>query len=361
MQRYGFIDWMKAVGMLLIVMGHIIGSPYELFNLISQPVYTKQLGVCFFIFVMGWSLANEHRRGFRVVFNRTFPVYFYGLGFALLSSSVLIFTINDIHESNYLPFILGVNVLVNYFPANPTTWYIGSYLHILLFWFFFLQGKPITKKHLLIGVVCEVLIRASLLYANKDFIAYMLLPNWLTVFLLGGYFYQQADTRWQPRSFGLLICWGVVVLLWASPLNIYFANSALPFREFANVDAQSEASLSLLKSLLISLVYIVNTFVFFEVFRRLPKTKIIEFFARNSLITFIIHMPLIYALHPVVYPWLEHPWSRKLTLILIIFIGCALISELIQRLINIKYLQHLTWEISEKVLIRLTKKGTGLR
>ena len=172
MERQGFIDWLKATGMLAIVIGHIVGSPYNLFNLVSQPIYTKQLGVCFFIFIVGWSLANEHRTSFRVVFNRIFPVYFYGLFFALLLSSIFIFTINDINESNYSPFVLGINVFLNNFPANPTTWYIGTYLHLLLFWFFFIRGKKITKRHLSIAIIFEILMRAFLLYLDKNFIRY---------------------------------------------------------------------------------------------------------------------------------------------------------------------------------------------
>ncbi|WP_343074996.1 acyltransferase family protein [sulfur-oxidizing endosymbiont of Gigantopelta aegis] len=61
-----FVDWMKALGMFLIVYGHVVGNPLNIFNLISQPVYTKQIGVAFFVFITGWSLANESKKGLRV-------------------------------------------------------------------------------------------------------------------------------------------------------------------------------------------------------------------------------------------------------------------------------------------------------
>jgi fucose 4-O-acetylase-like acetyltransferase len=359
MPRQGFIDWMKAIGMLLIVIGHVVGSPYNLFNLVSQPIYTKQLGVCLFIFVMGWSLAHEHSTSFKVVFKRVFPIYFYGIIFALLLSSIFIFTKGDINESNYMPFILGVNVLFNYFPANPTTWYIGTYLHILLFWFFFIRGKPITKTHVIMGFMSEWIIRGALLHINQDFIAYMTLPNWLTVFLLGGYLFSKTDTRWQAKAVAIILLWSFALGVWASPWNTFFMNSKMPFRELSMSAEAGALWLNPLYSLLISLIYSVNTFVLFELLRRLPKFKVVEFFARNSLITFIIHMPLIYALDGVVYGWFDDVWARKLSLILIIFIGCALVSEFLQNRINVKYLQTKAWEVSEKVFAHIIHARRG--
>ena len=70
--------------MFLIVYGHVVGDPFNPFNQITQPAYTKQLGVAFFVFITGWSLANDNRNGLRVVFNRLFAIYFYGILFALL-------------------------------------------------------------------------------------------------------------------------------------------------------------------------------------------------------------------------------------------------------------------------------------
>ena len=352
LQRQSFIDWLKAVGMLLIVIGHIVGSPYNLFNLLSQPVYTKQLGVCFFIFIMGWSLANEHRHTFKVVFNRVFPVYFYGILFALLISSIFIFTINDINESNYLPFFLGINVLLNHFPANPTTWYIGTYLHVLLFWFFCIRGRQITRSHLLIALVAEILIRAALLYINKDFIAYMLLPNWLTVFLLGTYLYQQKDTAWNSKAIALIVAWCALMALWASPVNTIINTESFPFRQLLG----NEDWTQLVRSALISVIYLGNTYIFFQIFRRLPKSKIIEFFARNSLITFIIHMPLILTFHQDLYVYFDSEWSKKLSLIIVIFVGCAVISEIMQKWINVAYFQAKSWNIFSKFLLAVTPK-----
>ncbi len=357
MQRQGFIDWMKALGMLLIVIGHVVGDPNNLFNLISQPIYTKQLGVCLFIFIMGWNLANTRQTDFRVVFNRLVPIYFYGLLCTLVLSFIFIFTKGDINESNYVPFFFGLNVLFNNFPANPTTWYIGTYLHILLFWFFCLRGKSITKKIVMQGFVVECVTRAVLLAMNQDFIAYMILPNWLTVFLLGGYLWDKKDTQWQPKAIAIIVLWVLILAIWASPWNVFFNSGTLPFRGLTLADEASSVWFTPAYSLLISIVYLVNTWALFELLRRLPKLQWVEFFARNSLITFIIHMPLIYGLMHVVYAQFEHAWMGRLALIMIIFVGCALVSELLQRYINIKDIQEKSWQISSNVLahLRLSK------
>ena len=46
-------------GKLLIVFGHVIGDPQNPYNLVTQPAYTKQVGVALFVFITGWGLANN--------------------------------------------------------------------------------------------------------------------------------------------------------------------------------------------------------------------------------------------------------------------------------------------------------------
>ena len=55
-------------------------------------------------------------------------------------------------------------------------------------------------------------------------------------------------------------------------------------------------------------------------------------------------MPIIYAFAGDVYRLFEHPWSKHLALILILYIGIALVSERIQKLINIKALSDDVWQ-----------------
>jgi len=332
------------VGMLLIVTGHVFGDPSQFFNSVSQPIYTKQLGVAFFVFITGWSLANETRSGYRVVFNRVFPVYFYGLLFALLLSCVYFFTGNDINESNYMPFIGGINVFFNYFPANPTTWYIGTYLHLLLFWYFFLKGKEIRKRHLLIAFIVENISRCTLIALEQNMVAYMLLPNWLTVFLLGGYLHKKRDNRWTKKAVWLSVAWALTLVFWSSSFNILSFDNAFPFRKI-QLDGMWELPL---RSLLISTFYLASTFVIFEITRCLPLSKIISFFARNTLIIFIMHMPLIYAFSADLYAVIGATLIGKVALIFILYVGIAIVSEFVQKSINIKFICGRCWRVIKR-------------
>lgn len=346
---------MKALGMLLIVTGHLIGDPFNIFNSVSQPIYTKQLGVAFFVFITGWSLANEKRQGFKVVYNRVFPVYFYGFLFALLLSSIFFMLGRDINESNYLPFILGANVLMNDFPANPTTWYIGTYLHLIILWFFFIRGKEITKHHILAAFVVENITRCILLAMNKNMIAYMLLPNWLTVFMLGMYLRNMRDAEWNPKVLFLLAGWAAILVLWSSPYNVLVFDKAFPFR---NLEFEAAWRLPV-QSLLISTLYVISTVIVFEFVRRLPKLRIISFFARNTLLIFIVHMPVIYAFSADIYALFDSIVIRKLVLLLLLYVGIAFISEQIQKAIDIKKVGNKIWNTLEITLIKIWRKIGG--
>ena len=345
MKHQSFVDWMKAVGMLLIVTGHVFGDPYHIFNSISQPIYTKQLGVAFFVFITGWSLANETRGGFRVVFNRIFPVYFYGIFFAVLLSTIYFSIGADINESNYMPFFGGINVFFNYFPANPTTWYIGTYLHLLLFWFFFFRGKEIGKRHLVGAFLFENIVRCTLLYWDQNMVAYMLLPNWLTVFLLGGYLYKRRDNRWTPKVVLLCVVLVLILAFWSSSFNLLSFDKSFPFREIL-IDDLWELPL---RSLLISTFYLASAMVVFEIARCLPLFRLVSFFARNTLIIFIVHMPIIYAFSQYIVGVSDVIWIRKMVLIFMVFVGIAIMSELIQKCINVKYFCNKSWSGLNKI------------
>ena len=77
---------------------------------------------------------RERRPWSEVLPRRLFEVYLYGISFALLMSAIDWVRISNLDESNYLPFLFGINIALNAFPANPTTWYIGTYIHLLVIW-----------------------------------------------------------------------------------------------------------------------------------------------------------------------------------------------------------------------------------
>src|SRR4051812_10234200 len=122
--RLAFIDWMKSLGILLIVYGHVSATADHL----VPPIYPKQLGVAFFLFTTGYALAREVRPGRVVLFNLLFIFFLFGIPFPLLLTGINYLLLSNFTETNYLPFLLGFTVPFDNFPANPTTWYIGTYI-----------------------------------------------------------------------------------------------------------------------------------------------------------------------------------------------------------------------------------------
>ena len=125
------LDWMKAIGIALVVYGHVAHATTVA---LTPPVYLKQFGVTLFVFATGFTLARDRKPASVVLFSRTFPLYFYGLLVAAVVAAAGASTGTGLAPSNLLPFIGGLNVLFDHFPANPSTWYVGTYLHLLLVW-----------------------------------------------------------------------------------------------------------------------------------------------------------------------------------------------------------------------------------
>ena len=115
-------------------------------------------------------------------------------------------------------------------------------------------------------------------------------------------------------------------------------NQSFPFRHVHLADASSLALLPL-ESLLISAIYIANTLACVFVARRLPASKTVNFFARNTLIIFIAHMPLIFELSGWFYGLFASQFVAKLVWVVVIFVGLAVVSELMQRAIPLRALR----------------------
>ncbi len=336
-QHQDFIDWMKAVGMVLIVVGHVVGSPDALFNAVSEPVYSKQLGVAFFVFVAGWGLAHSRRPKWEEAYHRLFAIFLYGGACAVVLSVIYLFTKGDINESNYLPFIAGINVFFNYFPANPTTWYIGMYLHLILLWALF---KPTNVRllHVAVIAVAEVAVRAAIFDAGRNFTAYMLVTNWMTVFALGQYLSRFTDRHSLLNGLGLLAIWLIVLAAWyLLPLPVEL-NDGFPTQL-----PKAGGPAFILVSALVTAVYAGNTLFAFAVFRNFQSNVVVRFVARNTLLIFILHMPLIYGLVPVLYPLFDEVWMKKLSMALAVILIPGLINELVDRILPVSALRDWLW------------------
>ncbi len=347
-----FIDWMKAFGMLLIVIGHVIGDPTHIFNQVTQPLYTKQLGVSFFVFVTGWGLANDSNFRYKVVFKRLFLIYFYGITAAIILSIIFFFSKGSLNLSNYLPFVGGINVFFNHFPANTTTWYIGLYVHLVLFWCFFLHRRTIGIHHLILAFLIENCARCVLISLGKEYIAYMILPNWITVFLLGFFLSQKKDIGFHPKVFVLAFIWVGILISWPKISSIFAFDESFPFRNTSLADSWVLP----LRSVIISSVYIINTLLCFTIARHLPLLSIVSFFARNTLIIFIAHIPIIFNFSGKFYRLFEtEQIVRQWLWIFVLYLGLGLASEIIQRSVNTRKLRELLWVKLTRILPDLEK------
>lgn len=344
--RLNFIDWMKAVGMFLIVAGHVVGDPFSAFNQIAQPAYTKQLGVAFFVFITGWGLANTKNASLYTLYSRLYLLFAYGLIFAFLFTFIGVVFGPSLQLSNFLPLIMGANVFFDNFPANPTTWYIGTYLHLLLVWFFWLRHNPVTYKTLLLGFIIENVVRTALLFSGNIYIAYMLFPSWISIFLLGHFFAQTKDDLSIQRALGVFLVWLVVAIGWSELMQHIVVGKEIPFRHLLGREVWTLP----LQSLLISVIYIVSTLLFFHFARSLPASRWIQFFSRNTVVLFIIHVPIIFAFYPTFYGWIDgiEQIYKQIALILIMYIGCAFVSEFLNTKLHLERWKKPLWRQIEK-------------
>lgn len=285
------LDWLKSAGIALIVYGHVAAATTVHW---TPPVYPKQLGVAFFVCAMGYTLAAERRSGMHVIFLRCFEMFFYGLVAAVAMSLIGWNVRRDIAESNYLPLLFGANVLLDDFPANPTTWFIGTYLHLLVLWALILRRFRVTGSMLVFACAFEIVVRALLLATDNRFGAYMLASNWLTVLLVGLWLGSRT-----PAERGRPVGWFTlaVVLAVGWPLLATRASWDLTFPLMTARFEWMPAAVA--TSILVTAVYVAYTLGAFRVCLHLPEIRIVRFLARNTLFVFIAHMPVYYGLEAV--------------------------------------------------------------
>jgi hypothetical protein len=314
------LDWLKAAGIVLIVHGHVAAATV---GWSTAPIYPKQLGVAFFVCAMGSSLALERRAPWRVVYNRSFEVLLFGLAFALLMSVTGAIFWADLVESNYLPLALGSNVFMNAFPANPTTWYIGTYLHLLLLWALLLRQRRITGQLIAVSAVLEIAIRALFVATGHLFPAYVLLTNWSTLLLMGLAFGQRLEESFH-HAWAWRLALASLALLW--PFSIGDLGWV---RTFPLMTALGSSSLfaGIVTSLAVSLAYLSYTALAYIVAQHLPALKVVRFLARNTLIVFIAHMPLYYLLEWLLGERIPGYAPRVAIEFAICLFGLALASE----------------------------------
>jgi hypothetical protein len=325
--------------MCLIVYGHTAAGTTIV---LTPPVYLKQFGVTMFLFATAFTLARETRPSSVVVFNRLFRMFLYAGSFALVLTAVSAFAGEGPLLSNYLPLLGGANVFFDNFPANPTTWYVGTYLHFLLLWALVL--RRVNVRPWLVVAAClaiEIPVRMLLITVGGGYVAYMALTNWITVFLFG--LWMGASGSQRLRAGGGWI--------YVSALLVWLAASAFAWRAFINPSPtfpfQSIEGGGVLDLLLISasasLLYFGVTWFAFQAARRTPAPFPVRFISQNSLIIFILHMPLVTALHPWLVSLGFGYWQRELIQLLVMLPGLALVSEFLNAVVMPDVLRDRIW------------------
>jgi Acyltransferase family len=336
-QRLSSLDWLKAVGLALIVYGHVAAwtSP-----LAAPPIYQKQIGVAFFVFATGFTLSRERTASWRVLYDRLFEFYMTGLVFALGMSVLGILAWSDPSESNYLPLAAGLQVLFDAFPANPTTWYIGTYIHLLLFWMLVLRRIRITVPMIWAMAAAEILCRAVLLAYAGRYIAYMFVGNWATLLTLGMWMgrravSEQPDGRsrssgpWLAITTAVVLSVGWPLAMRAIPWQLTFPIMGLP---------TSDGTALLLISSAVSFVYVSYTLAAYGAAQTLPASALARFFARNTVFVVVAHMPVYYFLEWVL-SGARYLWRVPIEFF-ICFVGLSCASELLRSYVDLKRLRN---------------------
>jgi acetyltransferase-like isoleucine patch superfamily enzyme/peptidoglycan/LPS O-acetylase OafA/YrhL len=336
-----FIDWLKCLGMLVIVYGHVAAwAPLATL----PPINSKQLGVAFFLFITGYSLSRETRDRWRVVFNRLFEVYLFGVALAVILSVTTYLARGTLQISNYAPLLGGANVLFNFFPSNPTTWYLGTYLHVIVLWALAAHRIRVSSALLVLVCAAEIVVRAFLIRTAGGYVAYMALPNWSSVFLLGCWYGQRRD-RPASVSGAARLGAGVAVVLAVTGWSTIAAR--LPFADgfpFMQLTTGGPVAGTLLTSAIVSALYVGVTWLTFRAVSQLPVPRSIRFVARNTLVIFLGHMPAYYALGPVVWTWGTSRGFHSVVLMVVCVPGLGLLSEALHRLIQPRDLREHLYE-----------------
>ncbi len=332
MQRsHPFLDWMKAIGLILIVYGHVAHASTVW---IAPPIYVKQFGVTFFIFATGFTLVRETRPAWQVVYQRLFEVMLWGIACALMLSVIGAATGSGLQLSNYRPFVAGSNVLVDAFPANPTTWYIGTYIHVMALWALVLRRITVTPKLLAGALAAEILVRALLLTVAGPFVAYQALSNWITVLLLGMYCGGRHETRQAPSP-RFAIALAAFVAVWAAVMHRVAPQPTFPLMSFP-LSADANA---LVVSLSVSAVYLAVTWLAYQSLNGVAANSLMQLVARNSVIVFIGHMPVYYATAVWVQGLAPAYWGRVSIRLFLCLVVLTLISEGLHRVVAVRQLR----------------------
>lgn len=279
--RKDWIDILKCFSIFIVVLGHCGLDLKEYF----QPRSLEALGVAPFFFLLGYNLIVSRKKKINILISRLFDLYLWGLVAAFLQSLLNMWLRGNFVESNFLPFIFGIN---SFFPnaavpGNPVLWFVGTYTHFVLLFLLFRTFPVIGIKTILAAILVEILVRLG---NGTIYNSYTFFLNWISIFLMGIYVAQNETTIVTGIRSNRLI---IVLLAMVTILVMGIANKILP--------AVSEG-----------LRYICVTALLFGISCLLRSGKVVRFIASNTLIVFLFHHIIIHFMPyglPVVVIFIE--------------------------------------------------------
>jgi hypothetical protein len=120
------------------------------------------------------------------------------------------------------------------------------------------------------------------------------------------------------------------VVAWTTVLARMPMRMGFPFMTFA-LSAPASAFAT---SIAVSTLYLLSTILTVRAVRSVPAPAVVRFVARNTLIVFIVHMPIYYAIQPAVRAATTSYWLRVLLYLIVGYVAALIASEVIQALSN---------------------------
>lgn len=308
-----WIDVLKFFSILLVVIGH---SGLDLKEYL-RPTSLEALGVGPFFLILGYNLSRSKRCKRDILIFRLFDLYFWGILAAILQATLNWYIRGNFSESNFLPFMLGINSFFpdHAVPGNPVLWFVGAYTHFVLLFVLVKRMPRITRIMLLTAMCLEIVIRCQ---DGVIYRSYTLFLNWISLFGLG-VFISNDETyviSLIKRHYPLLFC-AIVILI----VPILFVMNKMP-------GVVSEGVRNLFVT---SVLFIFSTGV--------RNNRYIQLIASNSLFIFLFHHILLHYI-PWGIPWfLIIPMGISITFLFAavsqIIMNLSFVDELRRRLLRV--------------------------
>jgi len=264
-----WIDILKFLSISIVVVGHCGLDLKDYF----RPRSLEALGVAPFFFLLGFNLKISRRPKLNMAVSRLYSLYLWGIIAGLLQSSLNFYLTGNFVESNFLPFMFGIN---SFFPnaavpGNPVLWFVGAYTHFVLLFLLFRTFPVIGIKTILAAILVEILVRLG---SGTVYNSYTFFINWISIFLMGIYV-AQKETAIVARIRNNRVI--ILLLAMVTILVMSIANKIVP--------AVSEG-----------LRYICVTALLFSISCVLKPGKVTRFIASNTLIVFLFHHIIVHYL-----------------------------------------------------------------